>query len=187
MENDRRADAGLAGLIGLLVVQVIIGYEWLVSGVTKLWRGGFAVGLGAELREKSKGVAAWYRPLLRDAVIPHAWAVGWAVLVAEVLVGVALLVAAGVWLSSIRQGIVRSSTRRAAGVAAAAGIVAIAMNIAFHLANGAPHPWLIPKEGFDEGVDLDSLMPLIELVLVLVNVRLASVGRDVAGAAPAAS
>jgi glutathione S-transferase len=40
------------------------------------------------------------------------------------------------------------------------------MAINFHLANGAPHPWLIPKDGFDEGIDLDSLLPAVQLVLV---------------------
>lgn len=34
----------------------------------------------------------------------------------------------------------------------------------FHLANAASHPWLISKDGFDEGVDLDSIMPAIQPV-----------------------
>ena len=159
-----------AGLAGLLVIQIVIGYEWLVSGVTKLWRGGFATGLAGELRDKSKGVPGWYKGFLNDVVIPHGWAVGWIVLVAEILVGLGLMAGAIVWLTrwsrlsvTARQVLVVVVTIAAVG--------AIAMNVAFHLANGAPHPWLIPKEGFDEGVDLDSLMPLVEAVLVVVNVR----------------
>ena len=46
------------------------------------------------------------------------------------------------------------------------------MNINFHLANGSAHPWLIPKSGFDEGVDLDSLMPFIQIVLAGVSLKL---------------
>ena len=42
----------------------------------------------------------------------------------------------------------------------------IFMAVNFHVANGAPHPWLVPKSGFDEGVDLDSLLPLVQLVLI---------------------
>lgn len=42
------------------------------------------------------------------------------------------------------------------GVQSLATAGAILMNVNFHLANGSPHPWLIPKEGFDEGVDMDS-------------------------------
>lgn len=42
-------------LQGLLVIQILIGYEWLMSGLTKLARGGFPSGLTAELEEKSQG------------------------------------------------------------------------------------------------------------------------------------
>jgi hypothetical protein len=46
------------------------------------------------------------------------------------------------------------------------------MAVNFHLANGARHPWLIPKSGFDEGVDLDSLLPVIQLIMAGVTLRL---------------
>ena len=52
----------------------------------------------------------------------------------------------------------------------AAGIGGILMNVNFHLANGSAHPWLIPGDGFDEGVDLDSFMPAVQIVLVIVSV-----------------
>ena len=52
-----RRDARLA-LIALLVVQIGIGYEWFSSGLTKIYRGGFASGLAADLREKSPGPRA---------------------------------------------------------------------------------------------------------------------------------
>lgn len=43
--------------------------------------------------------------------------------------------------------------------------VAIMLNLAFYLASGDPLPFTLPKEPFDEGVGLDELMPLIELVI----------------------
>jgi hypothetical protein len=52
------------------------------------------------------------------------------------------------------------------------------MNVNFHLANGSSHPWLIPKDGFDEGVDLDSLMPAVQLVLAGVSAGLLLSLRD---------
>lgn len=63
------------------------------------------------------------------------------------------------------------------------------MAVNFHLANGASDPWLIASSGFDEGIDLDSLLPAIQLVLVGVSLAtwraglkrdkpLASVRRD---------
>ena len=57
-------------------------------------------------------------------------------------------------------------------IVALASAAAIFMNVNFHLANGSPHPWLVPKDGFDEGVDLDSLLPLIQLVFLVVCTRL---------------
>lgn len=52
---------------------------------------------------------------------------------------------------------------------ALASLGGIVMAVNFHLANGAAHPWLIPADGFDEGVDLDSLLPAIQLVLAAVS------------------
>jgi len=52
-------------MFGLLLVEMIIGYEWLVSGVAKFVRGGFPAGLADELLEKSEeGVPAWYSSLM---------------------------------------------------------------------------------------------------------------------------
>lgn len=65
---------------------------------------------------------------------------------------------------------------------ALASLGGIFMAVNFHLANGAPHPWLIPKDGFDEGVDLDSLLPAVQLVLIGVSVGLWRSLRQGAGA-----
>ena len=56
----------------LLLVQVVLGYEWFVSGLTKLVRGGFPQGLGEELRDMSHGAPGWYRDFLASGVLPHA-------------------------------------------------------------------------------------------------------------------
>lgn len=55
---------------------------------------------------------------------------------------------------------------------ALASLGAVFMAVNFHLANGASHPWLIPTSGFDEGIDLDSLLPAIQLVFVGVGLVL---------------
>ena len=164
------------GVIGLLTIQLVIGYEWFVSGLTKLWRGGFAAGLSADLRDTSRGVTGWYRSFLDNVVISHGWAFGWLILAAELAVGVALLGTATVFL--VRGHRLRFSTRQLLlAVTALAAVGGILMNMAFHLANGDPHPWLIPKSGFDEGVDLDSLMPLVQLAFVIVATKLFFLGR----------
>ena len=37
-------------MVGLLLVEMIIGYEWLVSGVVKVVKGDFPSGLANEIR-----------------------------------------------------------------------------------------------------------------------------------------
>jgi hypothetical protein len=177
MEEHRATNPGRSqlaersGLVALLVVQAVVGYEWFMSGLTKLWRGGFAAGLADELRDKSKGVSGWYRSILDNGIIPNAQLVGWLVLIGEIAIGIALIAGAVVWIA--REHRLGSGAWQALlMVMGLASIAAIILNVNFHLANGAPHAWLIPKSGFDEGVDLDSLMPAIELVMVWVTGRL---------------
>jgi hypothetical protein len=159
------------GLVGLLLVQLLVGYEWFASGLTKIVRGGFPSGLAAELREKSEGAPGRYRSFLDGSIIPNASAFGYLIEIGELLVGVALIVAALIWLTRWE----RLPDAGRLGVLATtvlASLVAIFMAVNFHLANGAPHPWMIPKDGFDEGIDLDSLLPAIQLVLIGVAVAI---------------
>jgi hypothetical protein len=64
---------------------------------------------------------------------------------------------------------------------ALASLGGIVMAVNFHLVNGGTHLWLIPKSGFDESVDLDSLLPAVQLVLIVVSV---GVWRSIHRAAP---
>ena len=173
-------------LIGLLVIQAAIGYEWAMSGLTKIVRGGFPSGLAAELRDKSQGAASWYRSFLDGAVIPHASSWGYAIEVGELLIGVVLIATALLLIFSWERAHDRQRQLLLVAVAAAA-FAGVVMNVSFHLANGSPHPWLIPRSGFDEGVDLDSLMPFIQLVLAGVSLKLwASLRRERRAASGAA-
>ena len=157
-----------AGLFGLLAIQIIIGYEWFMSGLTKFVRGGFPSGLADELTEKSEGVGGWYRDFLDDVVIPNATGFGYLIELSELLVGAGLIAAALAWLFAWER--IGSTGRTVAlGVTVLAALGGVVMNVAFHLANGSAHPWLVPGDGFDEGVDLDSLMPAIQLVLAAVS------------------
>lgn len=103
-EDPNRLRALETAVVGLLTIQLVIGDEWFVSGLTKLWRGGFD-----ELRETSQGVTGWYRSILDSVVIPHGWAAGWFILAVELAVGAALLGTATVFL--MRRHRLRFSTR----------------------------------------------------------------------------
>ena len=158
---------GLA-LIGLLVLEIIIGYEWLVSGLTKLVLGDFPSGLAGELADKAADVAAWYAPFFNAVVIPNAVVFGYLIEIAEVLVGLALIAGPLVWLFAWER-VPAGFRSTVVLLIAAASIGAIFMAINFHLANGNSHPWLLPTDSFDEGVDFDSLLAILNIVTATLN------------------
>lgn len=182
-ENALRG-GGRLGLIGLLLIQILIGYEWFMSGVVKIVRGGFPGGLADELTEKSEGIGGWYRSFLDDAVIPNAQAFGYLIELGELLIGVALIAAALTWLLAWERLPV-NGRKAVLLVTLLAAVGGVFMNVNFHLANGSAHPWLIPSDGFDEGVDLDSLLPAIQLVLAGTSARLLVALRRAERPAPA--
>jgi hypothetical protein len=174
-------------MIGFLVVVIVIGYEWFISGVVKFVRGDFATGLAAELVKKSVGTAEWYGAFLGNAVIPFARPFGYAIETSEILAGVALIGGPLIWLLAWER--VSDRTRRAillSIAAAAIGGAFLAINL--HFANGASHPWLIPGEAFDEGIDLDSVLPAIQIVIATVSIVLfGRLGRTRADGMPSIS
>lgn len=156
---------------GFLLVEIIIGYEWFISGIVKLARGGFPTGLADELVEKSQGVAPWYGRFLETFVIPNAELFGYAIEISELLAGVILI--AGPLIGLLAWDRVSDRVRSAVlllTALAAIGGTFLAINL--HLANGAAHPWVIPGDAFDEGIDLDSVLPGIQIVIAVVSIIL---------------
>lgn len=160
-----------ASMIGVLVVQLIIGYEWFLSGVAKIAAGNFPSGLADDLA--AAGAAGWYARFLNSAIIPNAAAFGYIIEIAEVLAGIALIVGPLIWIFAWDR--TRDRLRRAVMIlmiAASAGGIFMALN--FHLANNGSHPWLIPDSPFDEAVDVDLLMVAIQTVITAVQITILS-------------
>jgi thiosulfate dehydrogenase [quinone] large subunit len=158
-------------MVGMLLVEMIIGYEWLISGITKIVRGDFPSGLAEELIQKSEGLSGWFAGFLNGVVIPNAVAFGYLIEFAELAAGIVLVVAPLIWL--FRWERVSDNTRSTIMIlVAVAAIAGIIMAISFHLANADPHPWLLPGDSFDEGVDLDSVLPAIQFIILTVNLVL---------------
>jgi uncharacterized membrane protein YphA (DoxX/SURF4 family) len=166
MDTFRTYERSSAAVAALLLIQVCIGYEWLVSGVSKLVHGDFPSGLAGELRDMSAAAPGWYRSFLEGAVIPHAVAFGYAIEIAEVAVGIVLLVA-----------VLRLPARISRFVppaTAAALLVGLVLALNFALASGSSFGISLAQESFDEGIDLDTLLvglQLALLVFVLVQIR----------------
>lgn len=151
------------GTFALLLVQIVLGYEWLVSGLTKLLDGGFPQGLATNLRDMSAGAPAWYRHFLASVVLPHAQLFGYAIEVAEVVAGAILIVTALLLLT----GRASLSSRALGWSAVAASIAALVMVADFELANGGGFGLSLGKDTFDEGVDLDTLLTGLQLALLV--------------------
>ncbi|MBI3747313.1 MAG: hypothetical protein HY262_00465 [Chloroflexi bacterium] len=151
-------------LVGLLAIQIFLGYEWLVSGFSKVTSGTFVSGLADELTEKADGLSGWYKSFLETTGIPNAELFGVLVQVGELALGAVLIAASLLWLT--RWASLGLGARQLILVLIViSGVASMLMNINFHLANGSSHPWLIAADPFDEGIDLDSLMPIIQLVI----------------------
>jgi uncharacterized membrane protein YphA (DoxX/SURF4 family) len=159
------------GMIGLLVVEMIIGYEWFISGLVKVVKRDFPAGLAEELTKKAPDATTWYGAFLKSAVIPNAVIFGYLIEISELLAGVVLVVGPLVWIF----GWDRISGRSRATILLATAVASIGgafLAINFHLANAASHPWLFPGDSFDEGIDLDSILPAIQIVIATVSVVL---------------
>jgi len=159
---------GRTAAVGFLLVQIVVGYEWFSSGLTKLVRGDFPGGLADDLRERAKQSSAWYRHFLESVVIPHAPAWGYLIEITELAIGAVFIVSAVVWL--VRPAISRrtSASLWAATAAAAFGGLLLALNLT--LANGYGVGPIGP-DSFDEGISLDALLIGIQAIILGVSLR----------------
>jgi thiosulfate dehydrogenase [quinone] large subunit len=152
----------------LAAVMLVLGYEWLVSGLTKIVHGDFAGGLGAFLRDNDGSAASWYRHLLARVVLPHAHLAGTAIETAELTVGIVFCCTAVLL-------VVRPETayRLRLGIAAVA-VTGLVLALSFKLLGGGAFAAPVAADSFDEGIDLDTMMVLLQAVVALSLVRLSS-------------
>lgn len=86
-------------LTSLLVVQIIVGFEFLWTVLVKHVGGAFVAGLGADLKDRVQAAPHWYQPLADSVIIPNATLFAYLVLIGELFVGITVIVAASVWLA----------------------------------------------------------------------------------------
>ena len=152
---------------GLLVVQIIVGFEFLWTVIVKLVRGGFVSGLAADLQDRVKAAPAWYRSIAESTIIPHATTFGYLVIIGEIFVGVTLMVTAIVWLARWDR-LSLNASRTLVVLIILAALAALGMNLNYHIANGATNFWQLPTEVFDEGVDINTVLAFIDAVFIVV-------------------
>jgi thiosulfate dehydrogenase (quinone) large subunit len=155
--------AGVGPLVaGLLAFQAFLGYEWLMSGLSKVLAGDFPSSLGGTLADMTRDQTGWYKSFVDGIVIPNGTLFGYAVMFGELCVGT-------VFVATALVAFVRWSPRLLAVVAVFA-IAGAFMSLNFHLAMGVQPPWVVSPNPNDQGVDLDSLMVILQVALAVVSV-----------------
>lgn len=126
---------------------------------------------GEELATASSNAPEWFKSILETVVAPAPIFWGVVVMVGELLLGVALIGAAAL-VAWRHHRLTRFAHSLLVIVSGLAAIAATVLAVTLHILNGATHPWLLPGDPFDEGVDLDSLLPAVQLVIFVVSIRL---------------
>ncbi|HLZ21590.1 MAG TPA: hypothetical protein VKQ30_05670 [Ktedonobacterales bacterium] len=154
-------------------MQGLVGWEWLVSGANKVLSGTFPSGLSNTLDASMKNNPnGWYLAILRGVVLPHGVFFGYLIEITEVLTGIALLAGTVLLIGGIRHrdepqfGLARAQVIAAAIAALACGFLCI--NFHFYMGDSII-PGFDPSSPFNEGIDLDTLMAPIALLIFLFN------------------
>lgn len=160
----------------LALIQAIVGYEWLISGANKVLSAQFPQGLAGRLAGGLKdNPNGWYVSFLRALVLPHSVFFGYLIELAEVGIGLALFGGALVLIGPIptRGERYYRLARCEIGVAALAAFVCLMLCVNFHFFMGDGFvSALNPGAPFDEGIDLDTLLPPISAIVCVLNTRL---------------
>lgn len=154
-------------------LQGIVGWEWLVSGANKVLSGTFPTGMADTLNSGMKdNPNGWYVAFLQAVVLPHSILFGYLIEVAEVLAGLGLLAGTLLLVGGIRSRGEPQYRIAVAQIAAAAlaALTCIFLCVNFHFFMGdGILPGLDPTHAFDQGVDLDTLMPPMALLILVFN------------------
>src|SRR5947209_13838585 len=157
----------------LAAIQAILGWEWLMSGGNKLLSGSFPQGLATTLTNNFKdNPNTWYVALLQQNILPHSLFYGYLIewtemTVAVILLGGALLLLGQPRLPGEPQHGVAVACCITVALAAARGSF---LTVNFHfLMGGWVIPGFNPTAAYNEGIDLDALIPPLSLVILIAN------------------
>ncbi len=156
----------------LAAIQLIIGWEWFVSGTNKVLSGTFPQSLLDTLNSGIQGNPnSWYVSVLHNVVVPHSVSFGYMIEWTEVMVGLALLAGALILIGNPRM---RGDPQHGLVIACSVAVILLAAVGAFFTVNF--HFWMghgiIPGIGAaptNEGIDLDALIPPFALVIIIAN------------------
>lgn len=158
-----------ATMWGVALAELAIGYEWLISGLNKLFSGTFTSGLAHTLQTSLDGNPnAWYGNLVKALVLPHPGLFGGLVVSGEVLVGLGMFMGAALWFLGRRLSARWMHLLHLLTAVALVGGVLMSLNYA--LLGGDTLPWINASNPFNEGISIDSLLAMIGLGLLAAHI-----------------
>lgn len=163
--------------IALAGLELLIGYEWLVSGVDKLLYSGFPGTLSNLLASALSGgrLPGFFAALLRVLVMSSAVVFGYLIEWGETLAGLGLIAAGlvellrptakqrltGAWSAAFAHG-ARLLDALAPVAAAGAGL----LGLSFFLLDGLPSPWFMPSIAYGGALDTGLFLAAASVVLL---------------------
>lgn len=173
-----RTTSSRAPNIALGGLQLLVGYEWLVSGIDKLLFGIFPESLGGLLVQlaNSGQLPGFFAALLRQIVAPNAVLFGYVIEWGETLAGLGL-VTAGLMtlLRPFVEGHLRGTLAFVFAVgfrllrflaplaAAGAGL----LGLSFFFLDGLPKPWFTPGIAYGGAIDTGLFLAAASVVLIV--------------------
>jgi hypothetical protein len=164
--------------LALAGLQLVIGYQWLVSGGDKLLLGTFPAQMGQLLAGQiaSGKLPTYFAALLRVLVVPNAPVFGYAIMLGETLAGLGL-VAAGL-LALMRPlaeahitgrvwAVFARTDRLVTGLAPLAAVGAGLLGLSYYLLDGAPPLWFMPSLAYGGAIAPGMVVALASFVLVV--------------------
>ena len=141
-------------------VLLVIGYEWLISGLDKVLAHHFAQGLAGQLAAAEHGLPyGFYAALLSHVFVPHAHLFAWLVIIGEWASGIVLITAGLTAMFRPLSAIGRTIT-------AAALAIASFMVLNFFFFQGGSY-FVNPSDPYDEGIPVDFVFFWIQIGTII--------------------
>jgi thiosulfate dehydrogenase [quinone] large subunit len=151
----------------LYAMQLILAYEWLLSGIDKVADPNFGAQLPATLRGSTLvNPYGWYSSLLKQIVLPNVSLVAPLVELGELAIGVILIVSGALWLWRPRARM----TLYAGYLACLTLFGALLLSLNYSFQQGTPLPWINGNQALSPGVGIDMLIALLSIPLLAANI-----------------
>lgn len=159
-------------------LQLLVGYEWLLSGGDKLLIGVFPASLGALLHASinSGQLPGFFAALLQGFVAPNAVLFGCLIEWGEILAGLGLM-AAGLlallrpltkrFLTGTSAVLCENSIRLIEKLAPLAAIGAGLLGLSFFFLDGMPSPWFVSSIAYDGAINTGLFLAVASAILVV--------------------